>query len=63
MYFDDSMSDRVYAQPPYARRGKRNVSNLTDRIYNSDGGRQSMLTVKPAKDRYLGSFDVALDHT
>ena len=37
------MSDRVFAKPPYAGRGKRTVSNLTDRIYNRDGGRQTML--------------------
>jgi hypothetical protein len=55
------MSDRVYARAPYAVRGKRTVSNLTDRIYNADGGRQSMLTVTPAKDGYAAAFDVALD--
>jgi protocatechuate 3,4-dioxygenase beta subunit len=61
MYFDEGLSDRVYAQSPYAGRGKRTVSNITDGIYNSDGGRQSMLTVTPAKDGYAGIFDVALD--
>jgi protocatechuate 3,4-dioxygenase beta subunit len=61
MYFDEGMSDRVYAKQPYAGRGKRNVSNVTDRIYNSDGGRQSMLTVIPAKEGHAGTFEVALD--
>jgi protocatechuate 3,4-dioxygenase beta subunit len=61
MYFDEGMSDRVYANPPYASRGKRSISNLTDRIYNSDGGRQSMLTVTPDRDGYTAAFDVALD--
>jgi protocatechuate 3,4-dioxygenase beta subunit len=61
MYFDEETSDRVYAKPPYASRGKRSVSNLTDRIYNSDGGRQSMLVVTPVKDGYAATFDVALD--
>jgi protocatechuate 3,4-dioxygenase beta subunit len=62
MYFDEGTSDRVYAKAPYAGRGKRNVSNLTDQIYNSDGGRESMVTVKPAKDGYAATFDVALEH-
>jgi len=62
MYFDEGVSDRVYARAPYLGRGKRTVSNLTDRIYNADGGRQSMLTVTPAKDGYAAAFDVALDH-
>jgi protocatechuate 3,4-dioxygenase beta subunit len=61
MYFDEGMSDRVYARPPYAGRGKRKVSNLTDRIYRSDGGRESMLAVTPANDGYAATFDVALD--
>ncbi len=61
IYFPEKTSDRVYANPPYAGRGKRSVSNITDRIYNSDGGRQSMLVVAPVKDAYIGTFDVALD--
>jgi protocatechuate 3,4-dioxygenase beta subunit len=61
MYFDEGMSDRVYGKAPYAGRGKRTVSNITDRIYNADGGRQSMLTVTRAKDGYAAAFDVALD--
>jgi protocatechuate 3,4-dioxygenase beta subunit len=61
MYFHERTSDGVYANPPYAARGKRSVSNLTDRIYNSDGGRQSMLVVTPVKDAYTGTFDVALE--
>jgi protocatechuate 3,4-dioxygenase beta subunit len=63
LYFDEGMSDRVYAQSPYDRRGKRTVSNLSDGIYNQSGGRQSMLTVAPAKEGYTASFDVALDLT
>ena len=61
IYFDEGTSDRIYSRPPYAARGKRSVSNLTDRIYNSDGGRQSMLAVKTAKVGYVATFDVALD--
>jgi protocatechuate 3,4-dioxygenase beta subunit len=61
MYFDEGTSDRVYAKAPYAGRGKRSVSNVTDRIYNSDGGRESMLAVTPAKNGYTATFDVALD--
>jgi protocatechuate 3,4-dioxygenase beta subunit len=61
MYFDEGVTDRVYARPPYAGRGKRSVSNRTDRIYNADGGQLSMLIVTPAKDGYSATFDVALD--
>jgi protocatechuate 3,4-dioxygenase beta subunit len=61
MYFDEGTSDRVFAQAPYVGRGKRAVSNVTDRIYNAHGGRQSLLSVRPAKDGYAATFDVALD--
>ena len=60
MYFSEKTSDQVYANPPYADRGKRTVSNLTDRIFNRDGGRQSMLVLTAVKDGYTGTFDVAL---
>lgn len=61
MYFPEGTSDRVYANQPYSTRGKRSVSNITDRIYQRDGGRQSMLVVAPVKDAYTGTFDVAID--
>ena len=63
MYFDEGLSDRVYARSPYSGRGKRTVSNLTDRIYRESGGRQSMLALAPTKDGYAARFDVALDMT
>jgi protocatechuate 3,4-dioxygenase beta subunit len=61
MYFDEGVTDRVFARAPYARRGKRTVSNVTDGLYNRDGGRQSILKVTPVKDGYEARFDVALD--
>jgi protocatechuate 3,4-dioxygenase beta subunit len=63
LYFDEGLSDRVYAKAPYAPKGKRTVSNITDRIYNRDGGRQTMMKVMPGRDGYTASFDVALDHS
>jgi protocatechuate 3,4-dioxygenase beta subunit len=61
MYFEDRMNDRIYAKAPYAGRGKRTVSNITDRIYNQDGGRQSMLRVTHVGEAWTATFDVALD--
>jgi protocatechuate 3,4-dioxygenase beta subunit len=62
LYFDEGLSDRIYAKPPYAAKGKRTVSNVTDRIYNRGGGSQLILKVTPAKEGYAATFDVALDH-
>jgi hypothetical protein len=50
------VSDRVYVQPPYSGRGK-------ERDLEREWGRQSMLPVAPAEERYTASFDVALDLT
>jgi protocatechuate 3,4-dioxygenase beta subunit len=60
LYFDEGLSDRVYAKAPYAATGKRTVSNITDWIYNRDRGRQTILTVTPAQNGYAATFDVAL---
>ncbi len=62
LYFDEGLTDRVYARAPYAGRGKRSVSNITDRIYNRGGGSQTMLRVRPVEVGYATTFDVALDH-
>ena len=61
LFFDEGLSDRVYAKPPYAAKGKRTVSNLTDRIYQRGGGSQLMLKVTPAREGYAATFDIALD--
>jgi protocatechuate 3,4-dioxygenase beta subunit len=61
VYFDEKTNDEIYSRPPYAAKGKRTVSNLTDAIYRDSGGRQSMLAVAPARQGYTAGFDVALD--
>jgi protocatechuate 3,4-dioxygenase beta subunit len=34
-FFDDTLTDSVYAQSPYSSRGSRNTRNANDGIYNS----------------------------
>jgi protocatechuate 3,4-dioxygenase beta subunit len=60
IYFDDAVSDAVYAAAPYAGRGKRDTRNGDDFIYARQGGRQ--LTVPLAKEAagYSGTFDIGL---
>jgi protocatechuate 3,4-dioxygenase beta subunit len=60
LFFDEALSDRVYAKPPYAAMGKRTVSNATDGIYKR-GGSQLLLHVSQNGDGYAGAFDIALD--
>lgn len=50
LYFDDSLSDRVYASAPYSAMGRRDVTNANDGIFAS----QTVMTVKKDGDGYLG---------
>jgi protocatechuate 3,4-dioxygenase beta subunit len=60
LYFDDAVTDRVHAQPPYAARGVRTLRNDGDGIYRQ-GGSQLMVQLTPDGAGYLGTFDVELD--
>lgn len=59
IFFDDDVTDAVYAGPPYAARGRRNVRNAQDGIYNQ-GGSSLVLDVTPSEQGYAGTFEVAL---
>jgi protocatechuate 3,4-dioxygenase beta subunit len=60
LFFDDSLSDQVFTQAPYASKGQRDTLNSTDRIYDS----QLLLTTAPADDGadagYAATFDIGL---
>ncbi len=62
LYFDDALTDRVYAQEPYAARGARRVRNDRDGIYRQ-GGSQLLLSLAPSGAGYAGTFEVALQGT
>jgi protocatechuate 3,4-dioxygenase beta subunit len=59
IYFDDAVTDRVHALPPYAGRGQRRLRNDADGLYRS-GGRQLTVTPSPSGQGYAATFDVAL---
>jgi protocatechuate 3,4-dioxygenase beta subunit len=60
LFFDDALSDEVYARSPYAGRGKPDVRNGSDAIFGQTGGQ---LTLAPAKrgDGYAADFEIGLD--
>lgn len=62
LYFDESLTDRVFAREPYSARSGERVRNDADRIYRSSGGSQLMLPVVEDAGGYAGTFNVAL-HT
>ena len=60
LFFDEALSDRVFAQAPYAGRGRRDTTNARDGIFRASGS-QLMLAVKPSGGGYAASFDIGLD--
>jgi protocatechuate 3,4-dioxygenase beta subunit len=59
LFFDDSLSDQVFAQMPYSQKGQRTTKNQNDGIYQN-GGRQLLLNVTQGKDSYTAVFDIGL---
>jgi protocatechuate 3,4-dioxygenase beta subunit len=59
LYFDETLSERVYAVAPYASRGRPKLSNGDDFLFR-DGGRQLLLDVKQESAGYVAVFDVGL---
>ena len=59
LYFDDNLSDEIFANPPYAAQGERRVHNPDDRLYLG-GGDQLTLLVTPAGQGYAATFDIGM---
>ncbi len=59
VYFDDVLTDRVHAHPPYAAQGPRTERNQHDWIFRR-GGDQLMLAPTARADGYAASFAIGL---
>jgi protocatechuate 3,4-dioxygenase beta subunit len=62
LYFDDAITDRVYARPPYSARGQRSVRNDEDYIF-AVGGKKLILPLTKTPQGYDGTFDIGLKIT
>ena len=62
LYFDDSLTDRIHAQPPYTAKGQRTLKNDRDGIFRGDGEQLMLQLTKEAKG-YVGTFDIGLQIT
>ena len=60
LYFDDTLSDRVYRSAPYASHSGRRTRNERDGIFR-DGGDRLTLTPKAQGAGYAATFDLALE--
>jgi protocatechuate 3,4-dioxygenase beta subunit len=59
LFFDESITDQVHAQQPYAAKGRRTLLNDGDGIYRN-GGSQLLLTPTRSTDGYAATFDIGL---
>lgn len=60
LFFDDALSDQIFAQAPYAGKGKRDTLNSRDSIY-ANGGDQMLLAPTKNDQGYAATFAVGLD--
>jgi len=59
LFFDDALSDAVFAQEPYAAKGKRGTRNADDGIYRS-GGEQLLLRPTETAAGFSAVLDIGL---
>jgi protocatechuate 3,4-dioxygenase beta subunit len=59
LYFDDALTERVFAAEPYASRGRRWMRNDDDGLFR-EGGRQLLLAAAPEGPGYAATFDIGL---
>ncbi|MEI1374544.1 intradiol ring-cleavage dioxygenase [Nostoc sp. UHCC 0926] len=59
LYFDDSITDQVHTQTPYASKGQRKLKNAGDGIFQ-DGGEQMLLKLTKTSLGYAAIFDIGL---
>lgn len=60
LYFDEAVTDKVMAMPPYAGRGQRRVRNESDGIYRRGGGNALMAVLSGRSSGYAATFDIGL---
>jgi protocatechuate 3,4-dioxygenase beta subunit len=59
LYFDDALTEGVFAMEPYASRGRRWMRNDDDGLFR-EGGRQLLLAAEPDGPGYAATFDIGL---
>ena len=61
LYFDDALSDKVFASPQYREGGaRRRMRNERDGLFRASG-RELMLDAREEEGGYAATFDIALD--
>jgi protocatechuate 3,4-dioxygenase beta subunit len=59
LFFDDGLTDAVFAKQPYSARGQRTTRNANDNIFGASGG-QLTLAPTPSGDGYAATFEIGV---
>jgi protocatechuate 3,4-dioxygenase beta subunit len=59
LFFDEQLTDSVYATAPYSNHTGQRTANAQDSIYRT-GGAQSLLALTPASDGYSGAITLGV---
>lgn len=59
LFFDDSLSDQLFAQAPYNTRGARDTRNANDSVY-SGGGAPMLPVMTPEGSGYAGTISIGV---
>lgn len=59
LFFEDALSDEVFAAEPYASQGQRDMQNSDDGIF-SGGGEQMIMTARQTPTGYVATCDIGL---
>jgi hypothetical protein len=59
LYFDDTLSNEIFARAPYSQHPNRDTTNANDGIY-AQGGRQSMVDVQQNGSGMVGSMTLTV---
>ena len=62
-FFDDTLSDQVFAQEPYASKGQRDMRNADDNIYNGGGDQLLLAVTGDNANGYAAAINIGLDLT
>ena len=62
-FFDDALSDQVFAQEPYASKGERDMRNGDDNIYNGGGDQLLLAVTGDNANGYAAAINIGLDLT
>lgn len=59
LYFDEAVTERIYASEPYASQRRRWMRNAEDGLFRA-GGRQLLLTPVKDAEGYAATFDIGM---